>query len=83
MVVDTLWRHSVLLVLDEWCTGALSRVWHKVKTTQAAGHRGVVIPSGSKDGFTGEFQRIGARVLAFFPSGTLAFGHAAGWSDDS
>jgi hypothetical protein len=63
--------------------GALSRVWHKVKTTQTAGHRVVVILQEAKTGSRESFQRMGARVLAFFPSGTLAFGHAAGWNDDS
>eukprot|EP00966_Prymnesium_polylepis_P173289 4008023-Prymnesium_polylepis.1 len=53
---STPWPHSVLLVLDEWCSGALSRVWHKVKTTQAAGASSCGHTSGSKDGLTGELS---------------------------
>ena len=84
------WKHNVLLVLNEFKKRAVSQVWKKIKET-ARRHRVVVViqepPSKTRRKRTHYRQGLPKGVectqLAFLPPGTICFGHAAGWPDNS
>eukprot|EP00966_Prymnesium_polylepis_P158315 3659392-Prymnesium_polylepis.1 len=49
-----------------------------------AGHRVVVIVQEAKArSRTDLYHSMGAVELAYFPTGTIAFGHALGWANDT
>ena len=81
------WSHNTLIVLREIRTGALSDVWPKIQSTQKAGKRVLLVlqdpPPGHKHkGKTQEFfNNMNGQVVAYFPTGTIPFGHACGWSN--
>jgi hypothetical protein len=81
------WSHNTLIVLREVRAGALSDVWPKIQSTQQAGKRVLLVlqdpPSEHKyNSRTQEFfNNINGQVVACFPTGTIPFGHACGWSD--
>jgi hypothetical protein len=77
------WPHSVLIFLDEHSTGVAARIWCKVQATVTPGHHVVVVVQEAKTRSFRDYQSMGATAIAFFPAGTLAFGHAAGWAYDA
>jgi hypothetical protein len=59
----------------------MKAIWQTIKTT-ALRHRVVVtIQDVDKDTTPNACTSKGARLLATFPPGTIAFGHAAGWNN--
>ena len=81
------WSHNTLIVLREVREGALSDVWPKVQATQQARKRVLLVlqdpPTESKQNSRTQefFNNINGKVVACFPTGTIPFGHACGWSD--
>jgi hypothetical protein len=83
----TPWSHNTLIVLREIRAGALSDTWPKIHATQQAGKRVLLVLQdpkieNKKHSRTQEFFRnIHGTVVAWFPTGTIPFGHACGWPD--
>jgi hypothetical protein len=83
----TPWSHNTLIVLREIRAGALSDTWPKIHATQQAGKRVLLVlqdpkTENKKHSRTQEFFRnIHGTVVAWFPTGTIPFGHACGWPD--
>ena len=77
------WGSNTLIVVDEHRDQALTSVWDKVRATARAGQCVMVVMQEAKPRSRIDYYNMGASELAFFPSGTLAFGHAAGWNDDT
>jgi len=81
------WSHNTLIVLRETCVGALSDVWPKINATQQAGKRVLLVlqdppAENKKHSRTQEFfNNMNGQVVAYFPTGTIPFGHACGWSN--
>ena len=81
------WSHNTLIVLREVREGALSDVWPKIQATQQARKRVLLVlqdpPTESKQNSRTQefFNNINGKVVACFPTGTIPFGHACGWSD--
>ena len=71
-----------LLCLDVHSDGALNRLIRKAQATARAGHRVAAFIQGRQSRGREHWQSIGATVLAHFPAGTIAWGHAAGWPGD-
>ena len=76
------WDANTLVVVDEHSDHALWGVWKKVEATARSGHCVLVIVQEAKQQSRRHYQNMGASEIAFFPAGTIAFGHAAGWGDD-
>ena len=77
----TSWSHSVLLTLHGSNHIVMRDIWQTIKTT-ALRHRVVVmIQDADKDTTPNAYTSKGARLLATFAPGTIAFGHAAGWNN--
>jgi hypothetical protein len=85
----TPWNHNTLIVLreDNVRSGDLNDVWRKIHATQQAGKRVLLVlqdpkTEDKKHSRTQEFFRnIHGTVVAWFPTGTILFGHACGWPD--
>ena len=86
----TPWPHAVLVTADEHGQGALARVYKKAVATAEAGGRVVmVVQEAPREGDPKScraYQSLGGNGVAvdavlFFPAGTIAFGHAAGWAN--
>ena len=84
------WPHNVLVTVNEHGQGALTRVYKKAVATAEAGGRVVMVvqeaPHEGQQKSVRAYQNLrsnGAAVdeVLFFPAGTLAFGHAAGWAN--
>jgi len=84
------WNHNTLIVLreDNARSGDLGDVWRKIHATQQAGKRVLLVllqgpkTENQKHRRTQEFfRKIHGTVVAWFPTGTIPFGHACGWSD--
>ena len=59
----------------------MKTIWQTIKTT-ALRHRVVVmIQDADKATTPNAYTSKGARLLATFAPGTIAFGHAAGWNN--
>jgi len=81
------WHHHTLIVLREDISGSLDDVWRKINATQNADRRVLLVLQDPKlenkkhTRTQGFFQDINGTVVAWFPTGTIPFGHACGWTD--
>ena len=84
------WPHNVLVTVNEHGRGALARVYKKAVTTAEAGGRVVMVmqeaPREGEQKSCRAYQNlsnteVAVDVVLFFPAGTIAFGHAAGWTN--
>ena len=92
-VETTAWNHNTLVVLrdDAPTSGALADVWDKIDATMKSGNNHHVIlvlqdpPKEMEQGRRTDqfFRGLQGVCFAWLPPGSIAFGHACGWTNNS